>query len=106
MKCAKYCEETTQLWMQLMEDTELQTLATQIQPLQEKVLNLATTLFTLPPNENMKTMMEIRQHSNELNQLQEKQQAQKVKIVPLQEVAYKVMEELASNIRGGQIVRT
>jgi hypothetical protein len=72
-ECAKLCEESAQIWTDLVEDPEMKVVEAKLREAQEKAQQASEKITTLPPVERMTTILAQRQSYLEVEKMRDQQ---------------------------------
>jgi hypothetical protein len=72
-ECTKLCEESTQIWKNMMEDPEMKVVEARLRDAQEKAQKASENISTLPPVERMMTILAQRKSYNEIEKIRDQQ---------------------------------
>jgi hypothetical protein len=70
-ECAKLCEESVQIWTNIMEDPEMNVVEARLWDVQEKAQKTSKSIKTLSSIERMATILAQRQSYNEIKKIQD-----------------------------------
>jgi hypothetical protein len=72
-ECVKLCEESMQIWTNMMEDPEMKVVEARLRDVQEKAQKALENISMLPPAECMMAILENRQSYTEIEQIRDQQ---------------------------------